>query len=123
MKNAVGDAVINAHLNVFANSQFFVMNALIKIMRQALLHDCLYFSNNSLVFDKKRIKSKISFEIKDNIEAKFYVMNINRCSKFLIWVTDNGNFEEDSEEDVKNIYGVDLICREKMIIKMKGRNL
>ena len=79
-----------------------------------LLHDCLYFSNNSAVFDKKRIRSKMPLDINDNIEAKFYLTNFNRCSKLLIGVTDNGNFEENCVEEVKNIYGVDLISGKKI---------
>ena len=79
-----------------------------------LLHDCLYFINNNSVFDKKKIRSKISFSINDNLEAKFYVINYNKCSKLLIGVTDNGNFEENCNEEIKNIFALNLISGEKV---------
>ena len=79
-----------------------------------LMHDCLYFINNNSVFDKKKTRSKISFNINDNFEAKFFIININKCSKLLVGLTDNGKFEENCMEDVNNIFALNLINGNKV---------
>ena len=81
-----------------------------------LLHDCLYFMNNSSIFDKKKIRSKnpFSFSINGNIEAKFCILNYNKCSKLLIGITDNGTFEENCEDEIKNIFVLNLLNGNKI---------
>ena len=64
-----------------------------------LLHDCLYFINNISIFDKKKTRSKKSFNINnDNVEIKLYINNFSNLAKLLVGFTDNGNFEENSEK-------------------------
>ena len=79
-----------------------------------LLHDCLYFMNNNSIFDKKKIRSKNSFSVNDNIEAKFYISNYNKCLNLLIGITDNGTFEENCEEEIKNIFVINLLNGDKI---------
>ena len=75
-----------------------------------LMHDCLYFINNNSIFDQKKTRSKIQFNINDNnFEIKLYISNINKLSKLLIGFTDNGNFKENAEDEIHNIYVVNLI--------------
>jgi hypothetical protein len=79
-----------------------------------LMHDCLYFINNNSVFDKKKTRSKISFSINKDFEAKFFVINYPKCSKLLIGLTDNGTFEENCLDEVNNIFVLNLINGDKM---------
>lgn len=78
-------------------------------MECVLLHDCLYFINDIATFDKKKTRSKISFNVNDNFEIKLYVNNINRLSKLLIGFTDNGLFQENDDKIISNIYAINLI--------------
>ena len=66
--------------------------------------------NNNSIIDKKRTRSKKSFclSIDHNIEAKFFIINDNKCSKLLIGITDNVTFE------IKNIYAINLLNGEKI---------
>ena len=86
------------------------------------MHDCLYFINDNSVFDKKKTRTKISFSVQSNYEAKFYISNYKKCSKLLIGVTDNKNFEENCQEDVNNIYVLDLINGDKISTQNKIDN-
>ena len=78
-----------------------------------LMHDCLYFINDSSIFDKKKTRSKIPFNINDNSEIKLYVSNISKLSKLFIGLTDNGFFKENAEEEISNIYVINLINGKK----------
>ena len=78
-----------------------------------LMHDCLYFINDSSIFDKKKTRSKISFNINNNSEIKLYVSNISKISKLFIGLTDNGFFKENAEEEISNIYVINLINGKK----------
>jgi hypothetical protein len=78
-----------------------------------LMHDCLYFINDISTFDKKKTRSKISYNVNDNFEVKLYVNNINRLSKLLIGFTDNGSFEENDDKNITNIYVLNLINGKK----------
>ena len=82
-----------------------------------LMHDCLCFINDNSTFDKKKTRTKMSFSVNNNFEAKFYIINYNKCSKLLIGLTDNNNFEEDCEEDVNDIYVLNLIDGDKISTK------
>ena len=78
-----------------------------------LMHDCLYFINNSPIFDSKKIRSKIAFNINNNFEIKLFIKNINKLSKLFIGLTDNGIFQENAEEEISNIYVINLINGKK----------
>ena len=79
-----------------------------------LMHDCLYFINDSSTFDKKKTRSKSSFNVNDNFEIKIYITNINRLSKLLVGFTDNGVFSENEEKEISNIYVINLINGKKL---------
>ena len=78
-----------------------------------LMHDCLYFINDTSIFDKKKTRSKISLNVNDNFEIKLYANNINRLSKLLIGFTDNGLFGENDDKNITNIYVINLINGKK----------
>ena len=78
-----------------------------------LMHDCLYFINDSSIFYKRKTRSKISFNINNNFEIKLYISNINKLSKLLIGFTDNGIFQENTENEISNIYVINLINGKK----------
>ena len=86
----------------------FCNNCLKQSNETVLSHDCLYFINNNSIFDKKKTRSKISFSVNDNFEVKFFVINYNKCSKILIGFTDNGKFEENTDEEVNNIFTINI---------------
>ena len=92
---------------------FFCKNCLKQNDEAVLMHDCLYFINDISIFDKKKTRSKLSFNNNENIEIKLYITNISKLSKLLIGLTDNNSFEENSEKDISNIYVINIINGKK----------
>ena len=78
-----------------------------------LMHDCLYFINDRAIFDTKKTRSKISFDINNDFEIKLYIYNYNKISKLLIGFTDNELFKENADEEISNIYVINLINGKK----------
>ena len=86
------------------------------------MHDCLYFINENSIFEKNKTRSKISFNINNNFEIKIYVSNISKLSKLLLGFDDDGNFQENNEEEISNIYAVNLINAKNFLLKLIQKN-
>ena len=112
----------NCSAKCYCDIAVFCNECLKQNTETVLMHDCLYFINNKSVFDQKKTRSKISFNINNNFEIKLYITNINKLTKLLIGFTDNGNFKENTDEEIYNIYVVNLINFKKFPPGKKSEN-
>ena len=112
----------NCSAKCYCDIAVFCNECLKQNTETVLMHDCLYFINNKSVFDQKKTRSKISFNINNNFEIKLYITNINKLTKLLIGFTDNGNFKENTDEEIYNIYVVNLINFKKFPPAKKSEN-
>ena len=73
-----------------------------------LPHECIYFINKNAITESKKTRSFKQIPYNVNIEAKFSVFMNDMSDKsfLLIGLTDNNSFEENCNDEVKNIFAV-----------------
>ena len=83
-------------------------------------HNCVYFLNNCSITESKKTRSLKKIPNKLNIEAKFsiFMNDVSDKSFLFLGITDNNNFEDNSKDEIKNIFAVnvnngDKYCSEK----------